>query len=188
MSGTPTDMAKISELTSIKVVAGSVVLRGDLTLPPNTSSLVLFAHGSGSSRLSPRNRFVARILNDSGVGTLLFDLLTEREDAADQADGHLRFDIPLLRDRLVGATDWVMKQAETKNLKIGYFGASTGAGAALQAAAVRVNVVKAVVSRGGRPDLAGPSLPLVKAPTLLIVGERDVDVLDMNRTAKSALG
>ncbi len=156
-----------------QVQAGTVTLDGDLCIPEGATGIVLFAHGSGSSRFSPRNRYVAQVLRNAGLATLLFDLLTSQEEAIDMRTGHLRFDIRLLADRLAGATDWVRQNLDTLKMKIGYFGASTGAGAALVAAAERANVVSAVVSRGGRPDLAGEALPLVKAPTLLIVGGFD---------------
>jgi dienelactone hydrolase len=145
--------------------------------------VVLFAHGSGSGRHSSRNRYVARLLNQAGLATLLIDLLTADEEAVDLQTAHLRFDIGLLAQRLVGATDWLTQQPDTRHLRIGYFGASTGAAAALVAAAERPDVVGAVVSRGGRPDLAGPALPLVRAPTLLIVGGNDVPVIGLNRAA-----
>jgi putative phosphoribosyl transferase len=149
--------------------------------------LVLFAHGSGSSRLSPRNRFVAHTLRDRGLGTLLFDLLTIEEEREDEIDAHLRFDIPLLAGRLVAVTDWVHASKVLSAMPIGYFGASTGAAAALIAAAQRPQLVGAVVSRGGRPDLAGGWLEAVRAPTLMIVGGDDVDVLEMNREAARAI-
>ncbi len=171
----------------VTIPVSAVTLEGDLTRPENASGLVLFAHGSGSSRQSPRNRHVARLLNDGGFATLLFDLLTTEEEAVDTRTAHLRFDIALLAQRLVGATDWATREPSTSGLPIGYFGASTGGGAALVAAAERPEVVRAVVSRGGRPDLAGDALPLVKAPTLLIVGERDVPVIAMNRDARARM-
>ena len=143
--------------------------------------MVLFAHGTGSGRHSPRNRFVARQLREAGLATLLIDLLTEEEEAVDRYTGHLRFDIGLLADRLVGATDWLAQDPRTAGLPVGYFGASTGGGAALVAAAERPDRVGAVVSRGGRPDLAGDALPAVRAPTLLIVGGDDVPVIGLNQ-------
>src|SRR5262249_8498084 len=143
--------------------------------------IILFAHGSGSSRLSPRNRRVAGALQEAGLATLLFDLLTADEEGVDVHTAHLRFDIGLLAARLVGATDWLGRQRETRALAVGYFGASTGAGAALVAAAERPDVVRAVVSRGGRPDLAGSALARVRAPTLLIVGGADLPVIGLNR-------
>lgn len=166
----------------IAIDIGEVVLSGDLSLPRDALGLVLFAHGSGSSRKSPRNRRVARTLQRAGIGTLLFDLLTEEEEVADELGGQLRFDIDLLGARLDAASDWVRQQPELEGLPLGYFGASTGAAAALVAAAKRDDV-SAVVSRGGRPDLAGDALPRVKAPTLLIVGSHDVEVLALNRAA-----
>jgi putative phosphoribosyl transferase len=171
----------------VRVTAGSVTLEGNLTLPEEARGIVLFAHGSGSSRLSPRNRYVARILNEAKLATLLVDLLTPEEEAIDVRTAHLRFDIGLLAERLVGATDWLVQHPDTNQLRIGYFGASTGAAAALMAAVVRPDVVGAVVSRGGRPDLAGRALAQVRAPTLLIVGGHDVEVLDLNRAALAQL-
>lgn len=167
----------------VSVSAQGVELQGDLAIPSGARGIVLFAHGSGSSRLSPRNRFVAGELQASGLATLLLDLLTEREEAIDARTAELRFDIALLATRLVGATDWLSSMPRTRDLAIGTFGASTGAAAALVAAAERPQVVRAVVSRGGRPDLAEPALPHVRAPTLLIVGERDERVLEWNREA-----
>lgn len=159
-----------------------VTLEGDLTIPENAHGVVLFAHGSGSSRHSPRNRRVAAALREGGLATLLIDLLTREEEAVDTRTAHLRFDINLLAERLIGATDWLIQTTATRHLNVGYFGASTGAGAALVAAAKRPTV-GAIVSRGGRPDLAGPALEQVKAPTLLIVGGRDIPVIMMNREA-----
>jgi putative phosphoribosyl transferase len=167
--------------------AGSVVLEGDLAIPEGATALVVFAHGSGSSRLSPRNRFVAQALREGGLATLLFDLLTLEEDEIDRRTARLRFDIDLLAARLVGATDWVLQQPDTQGLSIGYFGASTGSAAALIAAAERPAAVNAVVSRGGRPDLAEVALPRVKAPTLLIVGGNDTTVLHLNQRALALL-
>jgi dienelactone hydrolase len=163
-----------------------VTLRGDLARPARARAVILFAHGSGSSRHSPRNRAVARALRDSGLATLLIDLLTPREEAEDAVTGHLRFDIELLARRLEAATTWLREEPSTEGLPVGYFGASTGGGAALLAAADRPEVF-AVVSRGGRPDLAGPALPWVKAPTLLIVGGDDVPVIAMNRAAAAVM-
>jgi len=171
----------------VQVRVGPVTLDGTLAIPAGARGAVLFAHGSGSSRHSPRNRFVARALQEGGLATLLFDLLTREEEAADVRGGLLRFDIGLLAERLAGATDWLQQQPDTRGLPIGYFGASTGGGAALVAAAERPEAVGAVVSRGGRPDLAGPALPRVRAPTLLIVGERDTPVLRMNMEALGQL-
>jgi dienelactone hydrolase len=169
--------------TPVRVRAGPATLDGDLSLPAAARGLVLFAHGSGSSRRSPRNRYVAGLLNEAGLATLLLDLLTPQEEAVDVKTAHLRFDIALLAERLVYATDWLGQQPATSELRIGYFGASTGAGAALVAAAERTESVGAVVSRGGRPDLAGPALSRVRAPTLLIVGGNDAPVIEMNRWA-----
>jgi dienelactone hydrolase len=167
----------------VHLSTGPVTLEGNLSLPEGARGVVLFAHGSGSGRHSSRNRYVARLLNQAGLATLLIDLLTADEEAVDLQTAHLRFDIGLLAQRLVGATDWLTQQPDTRHLRIGYFGASTGAAAALVAAAERPDVVGAVVSRGGRPDLAGPALPLVRAPTLLIVGGSDVPVIGLNRAA-----
>jgi putative phosphoribosyl transferase len=167
----------------VDVRAGTHVLPGSLTIPPGASGIVLFAHGSGSSRHSPRNRFVADVLQRAGLGTLLFDLLSPDEEA----DRENVFDIPLLASRLAGATDWLCAQPQTHDLAIGYFGASTGAGAALWAAAEPTSPVRAVVSRGGRPDLARDRLPEVRAPTLLIVGGFDDVVIDLNRRAATHL-
>jgi putative phosphoribosyl transferase len=172
-----------SDAPSVSIPIGDVILEGDLTVPEGAGRIVLFAHGSGSSRKSPRNRLVARMLNDAGIATLLFDLLTAEEEEIDQRTRHLRFDIGLLAERLAGATGWLLDEPELQNLSIGYFGASTGAGAALVAASRLPQSIQAVVSRGGRPDLAGPALPDVKAPTLLIVGGRDQVVIGMNREA-----
>ena len=172
----------------VRVKAGPVELEGNLGLPEGAGSIVLFAHGSGSGRHSPRNRYVARALGEAGHATLLIDLLTPDEETVDLRTGRLRFDIGLLAERLAGATDWLMENPETRDLRIGYFGASTGAAAALVAAAERPEAVGAVVSRGGRPDLAGDALPLVRSPTLLIVGGNDVPVIGMNREALERLG
>lgn len=171
----------------VQVAMDGVVLEGNLNLPPRAEGLVLFAHGSGSSRFSPRNRFVAEFLVAGGLGTLLIDLLTAEEEQVDLRTRHLRFDINLLAQRLVGATDWVSAQTETQGLRLGYFGSSTGAGAALVAAPQRPDVVAAVVSRGGRPDLAENALPHVRAPTLLIVGGADSVVTDLNRQAMARM-
>lgn len=172
---------------SVRVQTGEVVLDGDLVAPPGASGIVLFAHGSGSSRHSPRNRYVAGLLQAGGLATLLLDLLTPEEEAVDVRNAQLRFDIGLLAERLVGASDWLAEQPATHDLRIGYFGASTGGGAALVAAAERPEAVHAIVSRGGRPDLAGEALPRVLAPTLLIVGERDTPVIEMNEAAMAQL-
>jgi dienelactone hydrolase len=167
----------------VYVKAGRVTLEGNLLIPDGARGVVMFAHGSGSSRFSSRNRYVAEVLRAGGVGTLLIDLLTRDEEDVDMRTAHLRFDIGLLADRLVGASEWLAKQAETRALKLGLFGASTGGGAALVAAARVPQRIAAVVSRGGRPDLAGPALPAVQAPTLLIVGGDDGPVIEMNREA-----
>lgn len=171
----------------IKISVDKVILDGDLCIPSTAVGLVAFAHGSGSSRKSPRNQYVARELRKANLATLLFDLLTSREEAEDEFTGALRFDIDLLANRLVGVTDWLQTDKSAKELNLGYFGASTGAAAALVAATLRPGLVKAVVSRGGRPDLAGPVLDQVQAPTLLIVGGNDFPVIDMNRTALAGL-
>jgi putative phosphoribosyl transferase len=168
----------------VQVRSGDVVLEGNLAIPEGAEGLVLFAHGSGSSRHSPRNQYVARELQQAGLGTLLIDLLTLEEEKVDDYTMQLRFDIPLLAQRLAGATDWLVSNPDTTHLSVGYFGASTGAAAALVAAAKHPNAVKAVVSRGGRPDLARASLPQVRAPTLLIVGGNDVPVIEMNESAR----
>ena len=167
----------------VTIPAGHAMLHGDLVVPVGASGLVLFAHGSGSSHLSPRNRHVASLLQHAGFATLLFDLLTRDEEAVDQYTASLRFDIPLLAARLVDATTWVASQPRVGALPRGYFGASTGAAAALVAAAVAPAEVAAVVSRGGRPDLADAYLPQVRAPTLLIVGELDPKVRVLNEDA-----
>jgi putative phosphoribosyl transferase len=167
----------------VEVVAGRVRLAGHLTVPEQAAGVVVFAHGSGSSRHSPRNRFVASVLYDAGLATLLFDLLTDEEEL-DRANV---FDVQLLARRLVDVTAWARVQPEIAGLRVGFFGASTGAGAALWAAAEPNADVSAVVSRGGRPDLAGPRLPAVWAPTLLIVGGRDDVVIGLNREAQAAL-
>src|SRR5947209_8429917 len=164
----------------VRVDAGPITVEGNLSLPEGARGVVLFAHGSGSSRHSPRNRYVAQVLNEAKLATLLVDLLTSDEEAIDLRTAHLRFDIGLLAERLVGATDWLTQYPDTRHLRIGYFGASTGAAAALVAAAERPDVVGAVVSRGGRPDLAGHALARVRAPTLLIVGGNDFQVIELN--------
>jgi putative phosphoribosyl transferase len=174
------------ETTRVTIPVGDVSLEGDLVLPEGARGVVVFAHGSGSGRRSPRNRRVASALNEAGVGTLLVDLLTEREEEVDAATGHLRFDIELLARRLIGIIDW-RRENQDRGLSIGLFGASTGAAAALVAAAARPDEVAAVVSRGGRPDLALGALPLVRAPTLLIVGGADQPVIEWNREALEVL-
>lgn len=171
----------------VLIPTGSVRLEGELHLPEAARGIVLFAHGSGSSRHSPRNQSVARVIRNAGVATLLFDLLTRDEEIEDLRTRHLRFDIGLLAGRLVAATDWLARENDTRHLRAGYFGASTGGGAALVAAAALGEKVGAVVSRGGRPDLAGEALPHVKAPTLLIVGGYDVPVIRMNEDAYAQL-
>jgi dienelactone hydrolase len=167
----------------VRIEADDVRLEGNLLIPDGATGVVLFAHGSGSSRFSSRNRYVAEELRAAGVGTLLIDLLTQDEEQIDMRTAHLRFDIGLLAGRLTAAIEWLEHGAQTQTLKVGLFGASTGGGAALVAAARRPDRVAAVVSRGGRPDLAGPSLPHVTAPTLLIVGGDDIPVIAMNREA-----
>jgi putative phosphoribosyl transferase len=174
-------------MDEVRIQAGHAVLSGNLTIPENAIALVLFAHGSGSSRHSPRNQFVARTLHDAGLGTLLFDLLTPEEEATDIRTREHRFNIGLLADRLVHATRWAKRQEQTRDLQIGYFGSSTGGAAALVAAAEIPNDVRAGVSRGGRPDLAGDALPKVQAPTLLIVGGNDDIVIELNEMARDRL-
>ena len=173
--------------TFVDIQLDQVKLEGNLSMTKNSIGIVLFAHGSGSGRMSPRNRFVASELNRHGIGTLLFDLLTRNEEYLDMQTAHLRFDIPLLSQRLVETTDWLLKIFKDANLNVGYFGASTGAAAALVAASEKPDVIKAVVSRGGRPDLAGQSLGSVKCPTLLLVGGYDDVVIDLNKQAMSKL-
>jgi len=173
---------------TVRVAVNDGFLEGDLVVPRGARGVVLFAHGSGSSRHSPRNQFVAESLRQRGLATLLIDLLTIKEEAVDRTNGRLRFDIGLLADRLLSAVDWLNRDAEVRHLKIGCFGASTGGGAALVAAAKRSDEIEAVVSRGGRPDLAGPFLAQVRAPTLLIVGGDDDVVLGLNETALAQLG
>jgi len=174
-------------MTEVQIPAERAVLSGNLTIPENTEALVLFAHGSGSSRHSPRNQFVARTLNSATLGTLLFDLLTPEEEALDIYTREHRFNISLLAERLVHATKWAMQQEQTRDLRIGYFGSSTGGAAALVAAAELSQDVGAVVSRGGRPDLAGAALPRVQAPTLLIVGSNDDIVIALNEMARDQM-
>jgi len=175
------------ESHSISVPIGRDSIYGDLNIPVGSRSVILFAHGSGSSRHSPRNKYVAEVLNQAGFSTLLLDLLTADEERIDQQTAHLRFDIELLADRLISGTDWLGARPGLEMRHIGYLGASTGAAAALVAAANRPDVVEAVVSRGGRPDLAGSSLSAVCAPTLLIVGELDDVVIELNRRAAAEL-
>jgi pimeloyl-ACP methyl ester carboxylesterase len=164
-----------------------VELEGDLMIPDGARGLVVFAHGSGSSRTSPRNRHVAEVLQEGGLATLLMDLLTAEEEEEERYTRHLRFDIAVLAQRLVAVIDWSAQQEDTKDLPLGLFGASTGAAAALVAAAQSPERVRAVVSRGGRPDLAGVSLPSVQAATLLIVGGADTEVIELNREAREQM-
>ena len=171
-------------MPEVQIPAGRAMLSGSLMIPNNLIALVLFAHGSGSSRHSPRNQFVARTLNRASLGTFLFDLLTPEEEALDIYTREHRFNISLLAERLVHATNWAKEQDQTRDLRIGYFGSSTGGGAALVAAAKLPQDVGAVVSRGGRPDLAGDFLPKVQAPTLLIVGSNDDVVIELNERAR----
>ena len=173
--------------TGVSIPVGGDSIVGDLVIPAHAAGIVIFAHGSGSGRFSSRNRFVARTLNAGGFATLLLDLLTEQEDRVDQLTAELRFDIPLLSRRVMAAVDWARADARTRELPIGLFGASTGAAAALVAAAARPGAVAAVVSRGGRPDLAGSMLEGVQAPTLLIVGGADTVVIELNRLAMERL-
>jgi dienelactone hydrolase len=174
-------------MNEVQIQAGHAVLCGNLTIPQNAVALVLFAHGSGSSRHSPRNQYVARTLNDAGLGTLLFDLLTPDEEAIDMRTREHRFNIGLLAERLVHAARWAKQQKQTRDLRVGFFGSSTGGGAALVAAAEIPQDVCAVVSRGGRPDLAGEALPKVQAPTLLIVGGDDDIVIELNEMARDRM-
>jgi putative phosphoribosyl transferase len=171
----------------VRIPLGPVTLHGDLGLPPDPRGLVVFAHGSGSSRKSPRNRDVASALQRDGLATLLFDLLTLEEESLDRHTAHLRFDIEFLAGRLVAATRWARGQRALRHLPLGYFGASTGAAAALVAAAEQPNQLAAIVSRGGRPDLAGPALQCVRAPTLLIVGGADPVVIGLNERARALM-
>ena len=174
-------------MNEVRIPAGRAMLDGNLTIVAQAKGLVLFAHGSGSSRHSPRNQFVARTLNDAGLATLLFDLLTPEEESVDVYTREHRFDIGLLAKRLVYATKWAKQQKQTKDFRIGYFGSSTGGGAALVAAAELPDDIGAVVSRGGRPDLAGDALPKVEAPTLLIVGGDDHVVIELNEQARAQM-
>ncbi|SDE94240.1 dienelactone hydrolase family protein [Myxococcus virescens] len=171
------------DVREVEVQVGDVVLGGSLGVPDGARGLVIFAHGSGSSRFSPRNRAVARALRAQGLATLLFDLLSEAEEVEDARTGELRFDIPFLARRLAAVTEWAQRQPALAVLRMGYFGSSTGAAAALVAAALHPDLIHAVVSRGGRPDLAGPVLPRVQAPTLLLVGGQDVGVLELNEAS-----
>jgi putative phosphoribosyl transferase len=174
-------------MNEVKIPAGHHELPGNLTVPDNPTALVLFVHGSGSSRHSPRNQSVARTLNNARLATLLFDLLTPEEEAMDLNTREHRFNIALLTERLVHATKWVKQHEQTRDLRIGYFGSSTGGGAALVTAAQIPQSVGAVVSRGGRPDLAGDALPKVQAPTLLIVGGKDDVVIELNEIARDQM-
>jgi putative phosphoribosyl transferase len=176
------------EHVPVTVALDSIRLDGDLSVPSAAKGVVLFAHGSGSSRHSPRNRYVADVLNEGGLATLLIDLLTADEQEVDLQTAHLRFDIPFLARRLETITEWLSRHPEVRDLRLGHFGASTGAAAALVAAAELPALVSAIVSRGGRPDLAGAALGRVQAPTLLIVGGADPVVLDLNRKASALLG
>ncbi|AKB80088.1 putative dienelactone hydrolase [Methanosarcina horonobensis HB-1 = JCM 15518] len=171
------------ESIEVQIPIDSIYLEGNLDIPGGASGIVVFVHGSGSSRHSPRNQYVAKEMQRKGLGTLLFDLLTVEEERVDMVTRHLRFDIDLLSKRLIDVTGWLLNRQDTKDLNIGYFGASTGAAAALIAAKEHADTVKAVVSRGGRPDLAESALMYVKAPTLLIVGGEDTQVIDLNQWA-----
>lgn len=177
---------RVSE-RAVDIPVQEAELHGDLGVPEQALGLVLFAHGSGSSRHSPRNRYVAEVLREAGIATLLMDLLTEQEEAIDQYNRRLRFDIPLLAQRLGGASEWVPTQEDLADLPLGYFGASTGAAAAIIAAADRPQEVSAVVSRGGRPDLGGGAISRLQAPTLLIVGSLDYAVIELNQQAYDAM-
>ena len=177
----------INSKTEIKIPVGNVKVEGTLTLPPSAKGVVLFAHGSGSSRFSTRNQYVAKEFNKKTIATLLFDLLTQEEEETDVVTAEYRFNIALLAERLIGATEWLRNDPQTKKLAFGYFGASTGAAAALIAAAKLPGEIAAVVSRGGRPDLAGDFLPRVVAPTLLLVGGWDVEVIELNRGAMAQM-
>ncbi|MGH8685389.1 MAG: dienelactone hydrolase family protein [Nitrosospira sp.] len=179
--------APVLETKAVRIPAGGVLLNADLAIPAEARAIIVFAHGSGSGRHSPRNRYVAETLNGYGFATLLADLLTEKEETIDLRTRHLRFDIPMLADRLVDIATWLQSESQMKHLKIGWFGASTGAGAALIAAARHPENIMAIVSRGGRPDLAGDYLSEVTAPVLLIVGENDPEVLELNKWALARL-
>jgi len=174
-------------MSEVQIHAGRTVLSGNLNIPKDAGALVLFAHGSGSSRHSPRNQFVAHALNEAGLATLLFDLLTSEEEAIDMQTRELRFNIHLLVERLVHATKWAKDQEQTRDLHMGYFGSSTGGAAALVAAIEVSQDARAIVSRGGRPDLAGEALPKVQAPTLLIVGGNDDVVIELNEQARDRM-
>jgi putative phosphoribosyl transferase len=174
-------------VSGVQIPAAGVILDGDLVLPADPAGVVVFAHGSGSSRHSPRNRMVAAKLHEAGYGTLLMDLLTAEEDEIDSRTRKFRFDIPRLASRLTGAIRWLSDRSDTGGMSVALFGASTGAAAALIAAAQVPDHVQLVISRGGRPDLAGDALERVQAPTLLIVGGRDLEVLDLNKAAAARL-
>jgi len=171
----------------VQIPVDGIEVEGTLTLTHDCRGIVVFAHGSGSSRFSPRNQYVAKMFNAQKIGTLLFDLLTAREESVDEFTAEYRFNIALLAERLIGATQWLRNNPTAKQFKLGYFGASTGAAAALIAAAKLPDAVVAVVSRGGRPDLAGEYLPVVKTPTLLLVGGWDTEVIELNRRAQSQM-
>lgn len=171
----------------VQIPVDGIEVEGTLTLPHDCRGIVVFAHGSGSSRFSPRNQYVAKMFNVQKIGTLLFDLLTAREESVDEFTAEYRFNIALLAERLIGATQWLRNDPTAKQFKLGYFGASTGAAAALIAAAKLPDAVVAVVSRGGRPDLAGEYLPVLKTPTLLLVGGWDTEVIELNRRAQSQM-
>jgi putative phosphoribosyl transferase len=171
----------------LKIPVGNVEVEGNMFLPEQAQGLVVFAHGSGSSRFSPRNQYVAKEINKANIGTLLFDLLTPGEEEEDELTGEYRFDIALLAQRLIGVTQWLKNDPSTQNYKLGYFGASTGAAAALIAAAKLPEAVSVVVSRGGRPDLAGEYLSQVQAPTLLLVGGWDDEVIELNKQAQQQM-
>jgi putative phosphoribosyl transferase len=187
MGNSATPRALSARETGVRIPAGGVTLDGTFALPDGAAGVILFAHGSGSSRHSPRNRYVAEELHFAGFGTLLLDLLTSAEEAIDEQTRELRFDITLLAERLVAAMGWLSNDDATRELPIGLFGASTGAAAALIAAAREPRRVGGVVSRGGRPDLAGDALPNVQAPTLLIVGSRDEPVIELNERARTQM-
>ncbi len=180
-------MKAVEHITELVVQAGEISLGGYLAVPDSVQGLVVFVHGSGSSRFSPRNQYVAGIMNQGGLATLLFDLLTADENEIDMRTRALRFDIDLLSERTTAALDWLAGQKSVSDLPVGLFGSSTGAAAALNAAAVRPDQVSAVVSRGGRPDLAMEALPRVKAPTLMLVGGLDYSVIEMNERAAAAM-